>query len=301
MQENKTEKLFLLAIILSMCVWGFSWSSAKVLTAYASPSSLAFLRFLFVPITLIPLCLLLKIDIKVKLKGLPYLLGAGIFMMIYTLCFFKGVSLGMAGAGGVLVTTLNPLFAYLVGLVIDRILPQKKEFIGLFIGLMAGFLLLQIWQKADLIFAFGNSFFLFAAFIWAVMSKFSAHANRFGNAIGFTIWLHIITLAGLCFMVDFQEINNIIKTEKDIKFWANLFYFGIVNSSLATTVYLFATAKIGAEKASTYIFIVPAMAALGSFLFLDEHIYWHTILGGTLGILAVFIINGKFNFLSAQK
>ena len=80
----------------------------------------------------------------------------------------------------------------------------------------------------------------------------------------------------------------------DTKFWINLLYFGIVNSALATTCFLYVTAKIGAEKASTYLFIVPSTAVLTSFIFIGEHIIWNTVVGGALGILAVFVINGKF-------
>ena len=215
--STKEEKLLLIAIIISMCIWGMSWSSAKVLSSYGSPSALAFIRFILVPITLIPLALFLKVDIKIKMSGLPYLLGAGFFMMLYTLYFFKGLSEGFAGKGGVLVTTLNPIFAYLIGLLISKKMPKKMESLGLMVGFIAGCVLLPIWLKSDKILAFGNANFLFAAFIWAVMSKISSHANRFGNAIGFSIWLHLLTIVGLYFVADMNEVATIINTG-DTKF-----------------------------------------------------------------------------------
>ena len=166
------------------------------------------------------------------------------------------------------------------------------ESLGLMVGFIAGCVLLPIWLKSDKILAFGNANFLFAAFIWAVMSKISSHANRFGNAIGFSIWLHLLTIVGLYFVADMNEVATIIKTG-DTKFWLNILYFGIINSSIATTCFLFASAKIGAEKASSFIFIVPSMAVLTSWLVMNESIEWFTVVGGALGVLAVFIINGK--------
>ena len=62
-----------------------------------------------------------KTKIAVKIKGLPYILGAGFFMVLYTLVFFKGLQEGDSGKAGVLVTTTNPMFAYLIGLIVSKI------------------------------------------------------------------------------------------------------------------------------------------------------------------------------------
>lgn len=296
-----SEKNFKILIVLSMCIWGMSWASAKVLTSYGSPSALALIRFALVPLTLYPVAKILKIDISIKKEGIIYAVGAGFFMMLYTLFFFKGLSEGLPGKGGVLVTTLNPIFAYLLGLLISKVLPSKLEFIGLLIGFAAGCVLLPIWHKMDAILDFGNANFLLAAFIWAVMSKISSHSKRFGNIFGFSIWMHLITVFGLLFVTDLNEVKDIL-VNGDTKFWLNILYFGIINSSLATSAYLYATSVIGAEKASSYIFIVPSMAILTSWLVLGEQVQWYTIVGGALGIIAVFCINGAFtNFIVNKK
>ncbi|ANW96705.1 hypothetical protein AXE80_10660 [Wenyingzhuangia fucanilytica] len=295
-QTKKTskEKWLLAAMIISMCIWGTSWSCAKVLGTYTNALNLSLMRFILVPLTLFPLTFFAKIKINVNKKGWLHIVGASVFILLYTLFFFKGVHKGFAGAGGVLVTTINPIFAYIIGLLISKILPKKQEYIGLLLGFIAGMTLLKVWDNSDAIFSIGNTYFLLAAFVWAVMSKISSHANKFGNAIGFSLWTHIIAAIILCFFVDFKSLEQTLITA-DAKFWFNILYFGIVNSALATTCFLYVTARIGAEKASTYIFIVPSTAVLTSFLFIGEHILWNTIVGGILGIIAVFIINGKFS------
>ena len=105
------EKKFTIAIVLSMMVWGLSWSSAKVISSYGEPQSLAFIRYLIVVLAFIPLLPALKIKYTISSTGIPRLLGAGFFMATYTLLFFKGLQLGDSGKAGVLVTTLNP-FSY---------------------------------------------------------------------------------------------------------------------------------------------------------------------------------------------
>ena len=76
-------------------------------------------------------------------------------------------------------------------------------------------------------------------------------------------------------------------------FWGNLFFSATITTSIATTFYFVATSKIGASKASSFIFLVPFSAALGSWIFLDEVPQIHSIVGGLLGIAAVYILNKK--------
>lgn len=288
----KSERLLLLGIILSMCIWGISWSSAKVLSGYGHALSIAFIRFTFTIIVLAIILLVTKQKLTIKKKGIGYVTSAGLFMFLYAYLFFSGIQMGKPGAAGVLVTIMNPIFAFIIGALINKIYPKKSDWIGLFIGLCAGAILLQFWKNVETIFAAGNSLFLIAAAIWAIMSKVSSHAYKFGNSISFSMWIHIVALIGLGISADFSETWRIL-SHGDSTFWWNMMYFSIINSALATTCFLYAAAKIGAEKASTFVFIVPAMAVLAAWVFMGEEILWNTVLGGLLGVLAVFIINRK--------
>jgi drug/metabolite transporter (DMT)-like permease len=72
-----------------------------------------------------------------------------------------------------------------------------------------------------------------------------------------------------------------------------MFFSATITTSLATTFYFIATSKLGASRASSFIFMVPFSAALGSWIFLQEIPEAHTIIGGILGIAAVYILNKK--------
>ncbi|MDO6425248.1 EamA family transporter, partial [Saccharophagus degradans] len=81
--------------------WGISWSSAKILGTYTSALNLSFLRFVLVPLTLLPLTYFANIKRSVSKKGWFHVVGASVFILLYTLFFFKGVHEGFPGAGGV--------------------------------------------------------------------------------------------------------------------------------------------------------------------------------------------------------
>jgi drug/metabolite transporter (DMT)-like permease len=136
--------------------------------------------------------------------------------------------------------------------------------------------------------------------VYALLSKVISKSAKYGSPISFNFWLHVVALIGLSFVVDFHELKRLVLAG-DTKFWLNMLYFGVINSSIATTTYFYATTKLGAEKASSFIFIVPSAAVLFSWLLMDETIEIKTIVGGTIAILAVFIINGKLNIFGQEK
>lgn len=291
---KKSENSLVIAIVFSMMLWGLSWPSGKVLTQYSSATNFVVYRYIIILPTLLPILLLLKVPLAIKREGIPLMIISGLLLALYSWFFFQGLKTGFSGAGGVLVTILNPIMAYSIGLLMSRKRPSKNETAGLALGLVAGCVLLQIWNNTDVLLATGNLYFLMAAFTWAVMSKFTSKAFNYGSSMGFSLWQYVITLGCFLPMLDVKEMETTLATA-DFIFWLNLFFSASIVTGFATTLYFYATSKLGAEKASSYIFIVPFAAAISSWLFLGEQILIHTIIGGILGILAVYIINKKQN------
>ncbi len=279
-------------MICSMIIWGVSWPANKVLTVFGSPVALGVFRYAFVIVSLLLLLIPLKTKLIISRNGIPFLICAGVLMATYNYTFLAGLKNGSPGAGGILVTTLNPVMAYGIGMLIDWKKPGKNEFIGLLFGVIAGLSLLKVWGNKDIFAEPGNLYFLLSALIWAVMSKFTSKSAKYGSPFAFTWWMYVVTLICLIPFCDFSEIGKLIQTT-DIRFWGNVLFSSVITVTLATTTYFFATSKIGAEKASSFIFIVPFSAAIFSFLILGEKLEIHTILGGLLGIAAVYMINKK--------
>ena len=294
MKASRKNNMLLILVCISMVFWGMSSSSAKVMGRYGEALSVAFIRLWVVVLALLPTLKVMKLRFEIKKEGIKFLIAAAIFLGLYTTTFFKAMQLGDAGKGGVLITMTNPLFAFIIGLAFSRIVPKKTELLGLFIGVIAGGFLLRIWETSDQVFTLGNSLFIAAALLWALMSKMTSYSKPYTHPVVFAFWLHLLVPILMIPFVNFEDVINIFKTG-DSLFWWNMAYFGIINSAFATVTYLVATTVIGAEKASTFIFLVPISAILTAYFTLDEAIQWHTIVGMVLGVLAVMIINGPFS------
>jgi len=279
-------------MILSMTCWGLSWTSSKVIAAYGSPLTLSLIRFTLTFLSMIVILAVLRQPFTINKKGIKDLIGASITISLYTVVFFKGITTGKAGAGGVLVTVLNPIISYGIMLIMERRRPTRNETIGLSLGLLAGIVLLKLPMEASTIFSAGNIYFLVASFCWAVLSVFTSKASRYGSTITFSTWMYGICIVLLFILTGVKGPVATLSTADGI-FWFNLFVTAVLATALSTTFYFIATSRLGASQASSYIFLVPFSAALGAWIFLKEVPQWHTIAGGLLGIAAVYILNSK--------
>jgi len=291
-ERQVTDKLLVSGVVFSMFLWGLSWPSGKVLSNYCTVINFSVYRYIVVLITMVILLLSFGVNFAVKRAGISAVLISGVLLASYSYFFFRGIKAGSAGAGGVLVTIMNPLMAYTLGMVLDRRLPSRNEAIGLVLGIIAGCTLLKLWDSSAALLDSGNIFFLLAAFTWAVMSKFTAKGARYGSSLSFSLWQYLITLICMLPFMDVQEMRAAMHI-KDITFWANLFFNSAVVTAGATTMYFYTTTRLGAEKASSFIFLVPLCAAVSSWVLLGEQIHLHTAIGGVLGITAVYIMNKR--------
>ena len=81
--------------------------------------------------------------------------------------------------------------------------------------------------------------------------------------------------------------------EQDSRFWIALIYLAVLGQSVATTIFYIASGKLGSEKTSSYMFLVPLFALLSAYVLLDEPLVMHILVGGSISALAVFFINKK--------
>jgi drug/metabolite transporter (DMT)-like permease len=279
-------------MIASMVIWGISWPSNGALAQFGSAFDLGFFRYLFVVISLLLVLLLMKEKLLIAKKAIPFVVISAGIMAAYNYTFLAGLKHGSPGAGGILVTTLNPVIAYALGMLVDWKKPSKNEALGLTIGVLAGLILLKVWENKNIFAEPGNFYFLLCAILWSVLSKFTSKSANYGSSFAFSWWMYLLTFVFILPFNDFDKIQALLVSNEP-KFWGNVLFSSVITTTFATTLYFFATSKIGAEKASSFIFIVPFTAALSSFLIVGEHIQMHTIIGGFLGIGAVYMINKK--------
>lgn len=276
-------------MFLVVVSWGGSWVNAKVLTAYASPASLVFWRFALTALTMLPVMLFLKEGFKFRRSGFISAVIAAVILLVYNLFFFMGLQKGLASVGGVLTTTLIPICTYIIHKLINRGGLRRKDIIGLIIGAVGALFILRIWE-VDLyaLFHSGNVYFLIAAFLWAVLTVFSARVKTILSPLGFNFYMSLFTAIFIFIFLkgDLGDMSGF-----DSIFWLNLLMISVFATTFGSSVYFICAGKLGSDKAGAFVFLVPVFALLFSVVFLGEKVQWSTLLGGAIAILAVYLIN----------
>lgn len=279
-------------MILAMCAWGGSWVSAKLITSSEIPEVLIFWRFLFTTLSSFPLVFVLSRSWRLNARSWLQAFGGAALIVAYNMMFFRGLQTGFAGAGGVLVTTMNPILTVLLAAFFFRRKLGWKEIGGLILGFTGGAILLRGWSlNPTSLWNSGNAFFLVASFSWALLTIVSEKSRPHASPLVFSFYVYALATLLDLFQVSPRQLWGAL--QHDYAFWLNILYLSCFATTFATTVYFFASGRLGSGKASSFIFLVPFSAVGLSWLILKETPRMHTIIGGMLAISAVYLINSK--------
>ncbi len=273
---------------IAMFSWAVAWTNAKIVNEYLSFHNLIFLRFLIGSISIYPL-IYNKNNINVlNLKNLKFIIPASIIFYIYNLFFFMGTHYGYAGKGAVLVTTLNPIITFIIMSAIQKGI-NKKEIIGILLGILGGLFIIDVFNEGfSNIFHINNIFFLICAFTWGINTVITNYGQKDINPFQFIFFCYLFTTI---ISLSFSNLMVIDFLKLDYRFYFNFLIVSLGAMSFGTSVYLYATPKLGPIKASAFIFSVPFIALGTANIFLGEPITQNVVIGGIISLIAIYIIN----------
>ncbi len=287
--ENRHSDLFFASLmVVSMVIWGGSWVSAKVMAMRLAPDVLCFWRFLLSFISLVPIVISRRPALTAS--GLGYSVIGAVIMSAYMYYFFRGLEHELAGAAGVLVTSMIPMMTLLFSIIFLRKKAGARDLAGLALGMLGAAILLRLWTfDAYVLFHSNSIVFVFCAALWAVLTICSQRAGETISPYLFSVITYGIST--LLFLPSALRHGIGAVFDQDTLFWANLIFLSVISAGFATTVYFVAAERLGSYRSSSYVFLVPASAVLLSLIFLGEVPQAATIIGGTVAISAVYIIN----------
>ena len=283
----KNNRLHLI-LALAMFSWAIAWTNAKIVNQYLSFYNLIFLRFFIGFVSIYPF-IIKKNNLKIlTFSNLKFIIPSSIIFYIYNLAFFMGTHHGDAGKGAVLVTTLNPIITFIIMSLINK-KTNRIEISGILLGLLGGFFIMNIFNEGVLhLFDLNNIFFLICALTWGINTVITNYGQKNINSYQFIFYCYLFTAM---ISIPFTTIADINISNLDMKFYINFLFVSLGAMSFGTSVYLYATPKLGPIKASAFIFSVPFLALGTANIFLNEPITLNVIIGGVLSLIAIYIVN----------
>lgn len=278
-----------LLLIFAMVIWSASWTSGKLIANSADAKITLFWRFLFSAIALAPLVPATGARFKISFSQASWAGLGALIITVYTFLFFVGLKTGLAGAAGVLVTSMNPIFTYFLTRVLFRHTLSRRDALGLALGVAGGAVLIEFWHlSVDQLLLSGNLLFLVASLVYALVTLTTNAATRTTSIVVYSFYVNLFGAAIVAPLIG----KGFFRTPavSDHNYWVNIIYLGVISNAFATTVYFYAVKKLGSARASSYIFIVPATALLIAALYLQEPVKATTLIGGLIALLAVTIL-----------
>lgn len=271
-----------------MLLWGGGWTALKILTLELPMDVIVFWRFFLMSLAFLPILYFFKRPFKISFSSTKYILGSSLLNIAFMVSAFLGIKYGYAGSGGVIITTLSPVVTFLLVALIFRKKLQSLQYVGLLIGIVGGVISLQL-NNLPLFFNGSNIYFLLCAIIWAAVTILSQHSHKHIHPIHYSFVISLVaTTISFCYSYD----SNLLSVfNQGVEFWVALLYLAILGQTVATTIFFIASGKIGSEKTSSYMFLIPVFALLSASIVLNEPIEMHIIAGGVISIIAVLFIN----------
>ena len=273
-----------------MFLWGAGWTALKIITISLPMDIIVFWRFFIMSIAFLPVLYFLKTPFTLNKSSLKYIAGSSVLNIAFMVSSFFGVKYGLAGSGGVIITTLSPVMTFLLVAILFRKKLQNLQYFGLAIGIVAGGIMLEV-NNLSLFLNGSNSYFLACAIIWAGVTILSQHSHKHIHPVHYSFLISVVaTIASFIYAFNSPLL---VVFEQDTEFWIALIYLAIFGQTIATTIFFIASGKLGSEKTSSFMFLVPLFALLSAWIILDEPILPHIIIGGSISILAIYFINKK--------
>jgi drug/metabolite transporter (DMT)-like permease len=277
-------------MLLAMLLWGGGWTALKILTYSLPMDIIIFWRFFLMSLAFLPILYYFKMPLKLNRGALKYVAGSSILNISFMVFSFMGIKYGLAGSGSVIITTFSPIMTFILVAIIFRKNLSLLQYFGLFLGLLGGFILLQL-EDISLFLNGSNIYFLLCALIWAGVTMLSQHSQKYIHPIHYSFFISVIaTLSSFLYAYD----SNLLSVfEQDVAFWVSLIYLAVLGQALATTIFFIASGKLGSQKTSSFMFLVPIFALFSAWFILGEEIQMHIIIGGLISMIAVYFLNKK--------
>lgn len=271
----------LLAYGLAVILWGSAFPGIRVALESYSPFHLALLRMATASIVLLFIAAKMKIRLP-ALKDIPAILVlGGLGFSVYHTFLSIGEKTVEAGTASLLIALVPLLSALLAAIFL------KEEFgVSGWLGSLIAFsgVVLISLSSGEFKIEWGVLIILAGALGEAFYFVFqSSYLQKYGF-LPFTFYT---IFAGTLFMLPFSGgLWNAVQQASPESTWT-VIYLGLFPTVIPYFAVAYATSKQGASEATSFLYLVPAMAILISWIWLGELPTPLSIIGGILALIGV--------------
>ncbi len=281
-------------LVVTMFLWGGTFSAGRLLSEVMAPAPAAFLRFAIASATLFLVLVFSRETIhrpdKKELFGLTLLGLTGIFS--YNVLFFYGLAHISAGRAS-LIISFNPLAITILALIFfnEKLTPLKLG--GILLSITGAAFVITNGHPATIFsggFGRGELALLGCVVSWALYTVIGKKLLATMSPLNSVFYSSAIGTLLLLVPALFSGLTNQFRTLSVIN-WIELAYLGIFGTAIGFSLYYRGVRTIGATRAGVFINLVPVFACLIAWLVLNETIKLSVLSGGALIVIGVSLAN----------
>ncbi len=282
-----------LAAVFTVIIWGTTFISTKILLEDFKPLEILIFRFIM---GFLALAAVNPRRLKnTTLRQEAVFMAAGLCgICLYYLLENIALTYTMASNVGVIIS-VAPFFTAISAHLWMK--TEEKLQIRFFLGFavaMAGIFLISFNGAKLSLNPTGDLLALLAAFVWSCYSILTKKIGSFGYPVILTtrrtFFYGILFMLPALFFMDFKPD---LWHFADLSYLFHIFYLGLGASALCFVTWNFAVKVLGAVKTSVYIYMVPVITVVTSFLILKEKITPLSGTGTLLTLAGLFISEYK--------
>lgn len=278
--------------LLTVIIWGVTFISTRILLESLSPVEILVLRF---ALAYLALCLAATPRIPAaSLKTEAIFAFAGLTgITLYFL--FENIALLYTSVSnvGIIVSTTPFFTAILAWLYLRAPRPGLCFFLGFALAISGIFLISKQGSHMELNFR-GDGLALLASLSWAAYTIFVRKLSDCGyNSLSITrrvFFYGLLFMLPLIFTENFHISPSTLLTTLNV---INILFLGLGASALCFATWTYALKKLGAARASAYIYLVPVITIFSAALILGDEISFFTITGTVLTIFGLLLSEYK--------
>ena len=294
--EKKSLILGCSAALGSEALYGLSYIFTKTATNDATPLALLGWRFLIAFLVMSALILTKVIHVNFSGKKLmPVLLISLFDPVLYFIGETFGISHTSASESGVFLACI-PVAALIASTVMLHKRPSRQQVIGILITLIGVLITVLASNATTSLSIIGYLFLLLAVCSYALYTVFVEKAVDFTGIEATYMMLIAGTLVFVALALTEAKLNHSLTSlitlpMTDTAFLTAVLYQAIGSSVLALFLSNYAIAKVGVNRAASFIGISTVVSIIAGVLFLGEHFGGYQIIGAVIIITGVYLAN----------